>query len=273
MPFLITNYELLITFVLGTAIGSFLNVWSRRLLRGESPTGRSHCEHCGHVLSASDLVPLLSFILLRGRCRYCHKPLSWQYPIVEFATGILFATLVTTQLTIGNYQLTNILSLSFLLVSASSLIVIFITDFSSQVIFDQTLWIAGGSAFLYRWLLRFSELQPSAARTALTTDFIAALLVFLFFLSIRLVTKKRGLGDGDPLIGFAAALLVGFPNALVELFLAFVLGGGLGAVFVLSGKRQLKDRIAFGPFLVVATFATIFFGEQILNWYLGVIGL
>ncbi|HLD96535.1 MAG TPA: prepilin peptidase, partial [Patescibacteria group bacterium] len=80
MPFLITNYELLITFVLGTAIGSFLNVWSRRLLRGESPTGRSHCEHCGHVLSASDLVPLLSFILLRGRCRYCHKPLSWQYP-------------------------------------------------------------------------------------------------------------------------------------------------------------------------------------------------
>jgi len=262
MPFLITNYELLITFVLGTAIGSFLNVWSRRLLRGESPTGRSHCEHCGHVLSASDLVPLLSFILLRGRCRYCHKPLSWQYPLVEGATGLLFAALAFS-------QLTSILALVFLLLSVSTLIVIFITDFSAQVIFDQTLWIAGGTALLYRLLLRF----PATDYRLLAADLFTAFLIFLFFLSIRWVTKKRGLGDGDPLLGFAAALLVGFPNALVELFLAFVLGGAIGAIFVLSGKKQLKDRIAFGPFLVVAVFATLFFGDWILSWYLGILGL
>jgi len=251
---------LIFYFLLGTAIGSFLNVWSRRLLRGKPPTGRSRCEHCGHVLGFFDLIPLLSFVVLRGRCRYCHKPLSWQYPLVEGATGLLFAALAFS-------QLTSILALVFLLVSVSTLVVIFITDFSAQVIFDQTLWIAGGSAFLYRLFLdgfQLSELIP---------DLVTAFLVFLFFLSIRLITKKKGLGDGDPLLGFAAALLVGFPNALVELFLAFVLGGALGAVFVLSGKRQLKDRIAFGPFLVVATFATIFFGEQILNWYLGIIGL
>ncbi|KRT67470.1 MAG: hypothetical protein XU08_C0002G0008 [candidate division WWE3 bacterium CSP1-7] len=260
MNFLITNYGLLITFVLGTAIGSFLNVWSRRLLRGKPPTGRSRCEHCGHVLGFFDLIPLLSFAVLRGRCRYCHKPLSWQYPLVEGASGLLFAALAAT-------QLTSILGLVFLLVSVSTLIVIFITDFSAQVIFDQTLWIAGGAAFFYRLFL--GGFQPAE----IVPDLITAFLVFLFLLSIRLITKKKGLGDGDPLLGFAAALLVGFPNALVELFLAFVLGGAIGAVFVLSGKRQLKDRIAFGPFLVTATFLTIFFGDRLLDWYLRFLGL
>ena len=261
---MVTNYLLLVTiFLLGTTVGSFLNVWSRRLLRGKPPTGRSRCEHCGHVLGFFDLIPLLSFAVLRGRCRYCHKPLSWQYPLVELATGLLFVVFSP----IVNQPL-GLISYGLLMVSVSALIVIFITDFSAQVIFDQTLWIAGGSAFLYRLLSRL----PATDYWPLATDFIAAFLVFLFFLSIRLVTKKNGLGDGDPLLGCAAALLVGFPNALVELFLAFVLGGAIGAVFVLSGKKQLKDRIAFGPFLVVATFATIFFGEQILNWYLGIIG-
>src|SRR3989304_333926 len=251
---------LIFYFLLGTVIGSFLNVWSRRLLRGKPPTGRSPCAQCCHALGFFDVIPLLSFVVLRGRCRYCHKPLSWQYPLVEGATGLLFAALAFS-------QLTSILALVFLLVSVSTLVVIFITDFSAQVIFDQTLWIAGGSAFLYRLFLdgfQLSELIP---------DLVTAFLVFLFFLSIRLITKKKSLGDGDPLLGFAAALLVGFPNALVELFLAFVLGGAIGAAFVLSGKRQLKDRIAFGPFLVTATFLTIFFGDRLLDWYLRFLGL
>src|SRR3972149_2306748 len=128
MDFLITNYELLITFVLGTAIGSFLNVWSRRLLRDKPPTGRSRCEHCGHVLGFLDLIPLLSFAALRGRCRYCHKPLSWQYPIVELGTGLLFATLAA--------KFPNIIVLIPLLITSSALITIFITDISAQVIFD-----------------------------------------------------------------------------------------------------------------------------------------
>jgi leader peptidase (prepilin peptidase)/N-methyltransferase len=107
----------------------------------------------------------------------------------------------------------------------------------------------------------------------MANDLIGALGVFLFLHAIRLITRKRGMGEGDPPLGFAAALLVGFPAALVELFLAFVGGGAVGAVLVLSGKSKLKDRIAFGPFLVLAVFATLFFGEQIWNWYLSVLGL
>ncbi|OGC44477.1 hypothetical protein A2V54_01075 [candidate division WWE3 bacterium RBG_19FT_COMBO_53_11] len=254
-------------FIIGTAVGSFLNVWSRRLLRGQFPTGRSRCEHCKHVLGFFDLIPLLSFAALRGRCRYCKKPFSWQYPIVEAGTGLLFAALASSQLPTTDYRLLIILAFISLLVASSALIAIFITDISAQAIFDQTLWIAGVAAFFYRLFLKEFNLNE------LLPDLFTAFLVFLFFLSVRLITKKKGLGEGDPPLGFAAALLVGFPYALVELFLAFVGGGAAATVLVLSGKNKLKDRIAFGPFLVPAVFATIFFGEQIWNWYLGVLGL
>ena len=259
------NYELLVTifyFIIGTAVGSFLNVWSRRLLKGQPPTGRSHCESCDHVLAAADLIPLVSFLLLRGRCRYCHKPLSWQYPLVEFATGFVFAAISL----VTNYELRIAVPL---LIASSALIVIFITDFKKQVIFDQTTWVAFSGALLYRLLFRL----PNSDFGLLAADFLGSFAAFLFFVFIRLATKKRGLGEGDPPLGFVAALLVGFPSVLVELFLAFVIGGLTGVALVLSGKRELKDRIAFGPFLVTATFLTIFFGNRLLDWYLGFLGL
>ena len=265
MILLTTNYLLLATiFLLGTAVGSFLNVWSRRLLRGKPPTGRSRCEHCKHVLGFFDLIPLLSFAALRGRCRYCKNPLSWQYPIVELSTGLFFVALSP----IVNQPL-GLISYGLLMISVSALIAVFITDFSAQVIFDQTLWVAVIGAVLYR----LSLLTTNYSLFSILYDFLGALGVYLSLQAVRLVTKKRGMGEGDPPLGFAAALLVGFPAALVELFLAFVGGGAVGAGLVLSGKNKLKDRIAFGPFLVIAVFATLFFGEQIWNWYLSVLGI
>ncbi len=262
---------LLITFILGTAIGSFLNVWSRRLLRGEPPTGRSRCESCGHVLSPLDLIPLLSFAFLRGHCRYCRKPLSWQYPIVELAAGLLFVGiwLKLSGLFTNNYYL--LFNYFLLTVSASALIVVFVTDFLSQQIFDQVLWVGLASGILYRISIRVGS--SGLEFLPLASDLLGALGVYLFLQMIRLATKKRGLGDGDSPLGFWAAILAGFPLLLVELFLAFVVGGLTGAALVLSKKRNLKDRIAFGPFLVAAVFATLFFGDRIWTWYLGVLGL
>ena len=264
------NQIILLTFyfLLGTAVGSFLNVWSRRLLRGKPPTGRSRCEHCKHVLSALDLIPLASFFLLRGRCRYCKKPLSWQYPIVEFVTGSLFVALWLV-VPSSNYWLLTTGSWLALAISASALIVIFITDFSAQVIFDQTIWAAVIGALLYR----ISLLTTNYSLFSILYDLLGALGVYLSLRAVRLVTKKRGMGEGDPPLGFVTALLVGFPAMLVELFAAFVIGGITGSILVLGGKKHLKDRIAFGPFLVVATFATLFWGEGIWRWYLSVLGL
>lgn len=255
------------TFIFGTAIGSFLNVWSRRLLRGKPPTGRSRCEHCKHVLGFFDLIPLISFAALRGKCRYCKKPLSWQYPIVELGTGLLFAAIALTT----NYSLSReagiaisdrVLTTIPLLIAASALIVILVTDFSDQVIFDQVIWVALGGAIGYRLLAQF-----------MIYDLLGALGVYLFLQTVRILTKKRGMGEGDPPLGFVAALLVGWPAVLVELFLAFTIGGAVGAGLVLAGKNRLKDRIAFGPFIVIATFATLFFGDKLLSWYLGFLGL
>src|SRR3990172_5170810 len=213
------NQIILLTFyfLLGTAVGSFLNVWSRRLLRGRPPTGRSRCEYCKHVLGFFDLIPLLSFAALRGRCRYCHKPLSWQYPIVELATGLLFAALWSI-ISLSNSWLLTTGSWLALAISASALITIFLTDFSAQVIFDQTHRVAVIGAVLYR----LSVLTTNYSLFSILYDLLGALGVYLSLQAVRLVTKKRGMGEGDPPLGFAAALLVGFPAALVGLFLAFV---------------------------------------------------
>src|SRR3990172_6199946 len=223
------NQIILLTFyfLLGTAVGSFLNVWSRRLLRGRPPTGRSRCEYCKHVLGFFDLIPLLSFAALRGRCRYCKNPLSWQYPIVELSTGLLFAALWSI-ISLSNSWLLTTGSWLALAISASALITIFITDFSAQVIFDQTLWVAVIGAVLYR----ISLLTTNYSLFSILYDLIGALGVYLSLQAVRLVTKKRGMGEGDPPLGFAAALLVGFPAALVGLFLAFVGGGAVGAGLV-----------------------------------------
>src|SRR4030042_5020097 len=211
-----TDYWLMaITFFLfGTAVGSFLNVWSQRLLRGLPPTGRSRCDRCGRVLSPLDLIPLLSFVLLRGRCRYCHKPLSWQYPLVEGFTGLLFAALALRfQPLISNFE---ILTLVLLLIASSALIAVFVTDFLAQRVFDQVLWVGFFSSVAYRLLA-----ANTAGLLPLIYDFLGALGIYLFLQAIRFGTKRRGLGDGDPPLGFIAAILVGFPLVLVEIFLAF----------------------------------------------------
>lgn len=252
-------------FLLGLAVGSFLNVVSRRLLRGEPITGRSHCESCGKILSGVDLIPLLSFFLLRGRCRYCGAKLSWQYPLVEGGAGLLFAALGFKFLLPLSPM--SLLSLLLLLAASSALIVIFITDLLEQRIFDQVVLAGIVSALLYR-LLAISR-QPSA----ISYDLLLASSVFLFFWLLRLATRGRGMGEGDPPVGFLAIFLVGFPQGLVAFFLAFIFGAVVGLVLILLKKKRFGEQIPFGPFLVVAAFVSIFFGEQILNWYLRLLGI
>lgn len=249
-------------FLIGAAAGSFLNVWAERLLKGESPTGRSRCDHCGRTLRAVDLIPLFSFAVLRGRCRYCGKPLSWQYPAVEMGTGLVFAFLARA----AGY---DALFTVPLLVAGGALIAVFLTDLKEQVIFDQMLWAAGGGALLYRLLVRL----PVGDHSRLLFDLIGAAAVWGLFWAIRLLTKRRGMGEGDPPLAFAVGVLVGFPQILLTLFFAFVSGGITGLILIVLGRSKLKDRIAFGPFLIGAVFFALLFGEPILDWYLGFLGL
>lgn len=268
-----TPYTVLILFVFGAAIGSFLNVVSRRLLRGERVTGRSRCESCGKILSASDLIPLLSFFLLRGRCRYCGAKLSWQYPLVEGGTGLLFAALyiASSQQPAAS---SSLLAICCLLTAACCLIVIFITDLYEQRVFDRVVLAGIISALLYRFSLHsvgLARLNPGGLM-GLMADLGLAAAIFAFFWFLRWVTRGRGMGEGDPPVGFLAALLTGFPQGLVAIFLAFIFGATVGVALILLKEKKFGDQIPFGPFLVTAVFATLFFGDAILEWYLGLLG-
>jgi prepilin signal peptidase PulO-like enzyme (type II secretory pathway) len=267
---MINIFLIFILFVLGTAIGSFLNVVSRRLLRGESIGGRSHCESCGRTLSAPELVPLVSFLLLKGRCRSCQGKLSWQYPLVEGGTAVLFVSLGIKFAPNGfGYQLATLLPL---LAASSALIVIFVTDLFEERVFDRVVLVGAFFAIAYRLLVHLNPTSLDFDSVGMASDLLLGVGVFLFFFLLRLVTRGRGMGSGDPPVGALSAFLVGFPQGLVAVFLAFALGALVGLFLIFLGKKRFGEHVPFAPFLVLSVFASIFFGDQILSWYLGTLG-
>jgi len=251
-------------FLFGLAVGSFLNCLIYRLETGGSfLKGRSFCPHCKHVLNWQDLIPLLSFLILRGKCRYCQQKISWQYPLVELATGIIFLLVFLTYIHI------NIYTGVYLLIISCFLIVIFVYDLKHYIIPDKVIYPAIVLVFIYQlfgnWKLEIGNLQP------LLNPFSSALLASVFFLAIVLVSQGRWMGIGDIKLAFLMGLLLGFPNILVALFSAFLIGAIIGIGLIISGKKTLKSEVPFGPFLVTGTFIALFWGQEIVNWYAKVI--
>lgn len=260
-------FEVVILFILGACVGSFLNVLIYRTDRGEDwVRGRSHCENCNTPIYWFDNIPLLSYFMLRGRCRNCKKPISKAHPIVEALIGILFVWWwllgsLFFQLTVEPFV---ILQPLFWLVVGILLIYIVIEDFLSQFISLWALIAVAVMAVLYRFaLVLFGVMQVSD----LMSTYIAAFSITAFFYILHFGTKGRGMGFGDVLLAFPLVILVGWPRSIVWLFLAFVLGAATGVVLLLFGKAKMKQKIAFGPFMVTATFITLLFGEAIWQWY------
>jgi len=235
-------------FLSGLCVGSFLNVLIYRLPRSLPITGRSFCPNCKKKISWYNNVPLLSFFLLRGRCRFCHLPISLQYPLVEFLTGVLTVFLSFT-------LRDNILQLVYYLVISYLLIVIFVSDWRYQIIPDQIIYFGIGVSLLK---LVIAKEQYG--------DFIFSGLgaaVFLFL--IHLFTRGRGMGLGDVKFAFLMGLILGFPKIILALYLAFLTGAFLGAILILTGFKRFGERVPFGPFLGSATFISLVFGDKILR--------
>jgi len=231
----------LFIFILGLAVGSFLNCVIYRLETGGSfLRGRSFCPHCKHLLGWPDLIPVLSFLILKGRCRYCHQKISPQYPLVELATGILFA---------ATLYFTGVELLYFII--GGFLVVIFVYDLKHFIIPDKVIYPAIAIAAI----CNFSA-WPSALGAA------------AFFGAIVLISRGKWMGVGDIKLGFLMGLILGFPNILVALFLAFLIGAIIGVGVIISGKKTLKSEVPFGPFLVTGTIISLFWGQKIINWYL-----
>ncbi|MEK7072325.1 MAG: prepilin peptidase [Patescibacteria group bacterium] len=257
----------ILIFILGTIIGSFLNVVIIRIHNGGNiAKSRSSCPHCHHVLRPIDLIPLLSFIAQGGKCRYCHKKISWQYPLVELSTGLLFV-LITYNI-IGTLGFDNLFynSSIFLiwlrnLIFISFLIVIFVYDFRWYLILDTITFSAMAVALLFNLIVGFSIINL----------LIGAVIGFGFFALQFFISKGRWIGGGDLRMGALMGLMLGAKLVVVALFLSYVIGAIVSIFFVVGGKKGFKSQIPFGTFLTIGTVIALLWGNEIINWYMNLI--
>jgi len=256
-----------IVFIFGSTVGSFLNSITYRLQTGEGfLLKRSYCPSCKTVLNWQDLIPLLSFFSLSGKCRYCQGKISWQYPLVELSTGILFAFVFYSV-----FQQSNILTpqqflnFIYLLITICFLIIIFVSDLRYYIIPDKIIYPAILVVSIWQ-LVAWAFLKQYTNYQLLTTIY-SALGAAAFFLSIVLISRGKWMGWGDPKLAFFMGLFLGFPNILVALFFAFFLGAIIGVGLIIFRKKTLKSEVPFGPFLVLGTLLALFWGESIINWY------
>ena len=277
----------LLVFILGLIIGSFLNVVICRLETEEKIINdRSRCPHCRRDLVWYDLIPVLSFVFLKGKCRYCGERISWQYPAVEISTGILFLFLISnikyqisSQYPISNIQFLDniqypILYLLFWLFIASALIIIFVYDLKHYIIPDKIIYpaiiVTLGFNLFNNFQFPISNFQ-SIFNYQFSNFLFSAIIAGAFFLSIVIITRGKGMGGGDIKLAFLMGLILGWPLIIVAVFSAFILGSIIGIFLILLGKKKMKSMVPFGPFLVAGTFLSLFWGREIVEWYVGIL--
>lgn len=242
---------LVFLFTLGLLIGSFLNVCVYRLPRGQSIImPPSHCTQCGARLGWRDLIPVVSYLLFCGKCRYCEKKYSARYALGELLTGLLF---VWCFMVAGDS-----LHLVKLLVLTAFLIVITFIDYDHQLILDKVLVCFAGAGVIIN--LIFADIGIG--------DMLIAALLGGGLLLLIAVVSRGGMGGGDIKFAAALGLWVGWKLTLLCLFLSFLLGGVGGMVVLLLRKKGRKDYIPFGPFIAAALFISALYGKDIIDWYI-----
>jgi len=245
--------------ILGLAVGSFLNVCIDRLPQNKSIAfPPSHCEACQHKLAAKDLIPVFSYLRLRGRCRYCQASVPRRLFWVELATGVVFALLA------WHYGLSA--ELGVMIFYACLFIVIFIIDLEQGLILNKVVYPSMVVALLLA-LLPQSRLtlmiEPGIASAAL-----GGAIGFGMFLLIAIVSRG-GMGWGDVKLAALIGLATGFPLVFLTIIMGAILGGIVAVALVIAKKRKRRETIPFGPFLAVAAMITLLWGSNIMSWYLG----
>ncbi len=247
--------------LLGIAIGSFLNVCTDRLPAGRSLVRpRSYCDNCQRPLSAKHLVPVFSYLWLRGRCRHCRAPIPRRVFWVEIGTGALFAFLY------WHYGLTAELAVTAFY--CSIFIVLLVIDMEHKLILNRIVYPAAAAALL------ISIFLPAPGAESLPwpqsiNGIIAGAIGFVLLLLPALISRG-GMGWGDVKMAGLIGLATGFPLVFVAIVGGIVVGGLVAAILLLLRIKTRKDAIPFGPFLALAAMATLLYGRDILNWYLSI---
>ncbi len=248
--------DILILLIVGLLLGSFFNVCIYRIPKEESIAfPPSHCGSCNHALKPTDLIPVISYVLLKGKCRYCSQKISVQYPLVELLTAALFVWV---------YMVYGV-SFSFLVVSFLTALLIIMTfiDLEHQIIPDGLVitGLIGGAVFL---------------ATGISVSWLNGLLGLLvgggsfYFVAVlsEWILKKEGMGGGDIKLMAVIGLILGWKLTLLAILLSVYTGGLIGGGLLLFKIKKRGEHIPFGPFIAVGTFAAALYGNQILAWYL-----
>ncbi|MBX4197822.1 prepilin peptidase [Candidatus Parcubacteria bacterium] len=251
-------------FILGTTIGSFLNVVIYRYNTGMGVNGRSQCFSCGKTLQWYELIPLFSFIFLRGRCGQCQSKISWQYPLVELTTGLVF--LLFFLKIVGTQIVTPALIglLLYSLVIASIFIVIFVYDLKHKIIPDGLVIALSVFALISLFVTPEFTFQRPSILAILAGPILAAPFALLWLMSRG---RWMGLGDAKLVLpmGWFLGLTYGFSAIIIAFWIGAIIGVGL---ILLSGKLgaiTMKSEIPFAPFLIIGFLLVYFLGLNVFN--------
>jgi prepilin signal peptidase PulO-like enzyme (type II secretory pathway) len=245
-----STVELIASIALGLIVGSFLSMLIPRLHEDKKGivAGRSECPHCRHTLGIFDLIPVLSYLFLRGRCRYCKKSIAAWYPFTELATALLFGALF---LHLQNWV--TFLSLAPLF---AILVFIFFYDLRYKEIHDAVM--APGIVYAFITTLTLGDWKNSL---------VGACIGVVFFGIQYLLSRGRWVGSGDLRIGAFIGIILGWEGILLSLFLSYVFGSIIGIVLLLTKKATQQTAVPLGPFLVLGTLLSFFWGDRILDFY------
>ncbi len=236
--------------MLGVIVGSFLNVLGLRFRSGLGFGGRSFCPSCGKTLSVFELIPILSFLLLKGKCKSCKTKISIQYPLVELWTGLLFVSLYHI---LGS----TIQYLLFVLVFCVYTVIL-IYDLRHKIIPDSLVYISISLALISRFLAGGSAI-----------DWLIGPILFSLFGFGWLISKGRALGFGDAKLSLSIGLLLGGALGISAIVLAFWIGAAVSITLMLFSRKgiTMKSEIPFAPFLILGAWASLFFGLDLFHVY------
>ena len=241
-------------FILGTALGSLSKALADRSLNNGSFFGRSFCQNCKKKLNWHDLIPVVSYILLRGRCRYCGDRIGVDYLLVEAVMGIL----------VGFLFWQNPSDIIFKTFFITILVSLFLTDIKKMLIPDRLIIPSIYIAIFYLIITAVFKVEY----IPLLWSFLTGGLIGGFFLSLIIITKGKGMGGGDVKLGFFLGLVLGFRSGLLAVMLSFLLGALVSLFLIFAGKKHFGQSIPFGPFLAAGSLTALFFGKEILSFYL-----
>ncbi len=245
--------EFVFVAVLGLVIGSFLNVCIYRIPMEQSIAfPPSHCTNCNHKLMSLDLIPVISYLFLGGKCRYCKEKILVRYPLIEILNAVLYLLIYF------KFGLT-VITLKYCILT-SILIVIGMIDYDTQFVYTSTTLFGGTIACM------FIIIQAAIYKTG-TVDLILGGVIGFGIIGL-IVFFTKGMGEGDIEIAAICGLFLGVKGILMGLFLAIIIGGLIGLVILSLKLKEAKEKIAFGPFIAVGSLISAMWGGEMLISYL-----